>query len=389
MQQKLNLNKSLVISTQKEPLNKEQQAFNKLVKQIEKLRLETKKVSMVLDVQLMYYSEHLHPLEQQMIAQNKVLILCYYDIYSNPKFLTKNEIKTLKELMVVELENHFKINENPDETLKNIFEKISGKSFDKLEEEAFEEMKQGMGNMFDRFGFDMDLSDLHKDMDPSEMALKMAEMESAYQDKLSEDQQNRQQRRKTAKQLLQEEKERLMEEARKKNISTIYRQLAKIFHPDLEQDETRKAEKEILMKQLTIAYENKDLHTLLRLELEWINKEEERSTELTTEKLKIYNAVLKEQVQELKQEINMIKMHPRYQPLNTYLDWYEEDIVKINLHDKKAELQMEIDNVEQTVYLLQGSGGLKQTKDTIRAFKIQQTRHPQDNLFDKMFEDFF
>ena len=42
---------------------------------------------------------------------------------------------------------------------------------------------------------------------------------------------------------------------------------------DLEPDEELKAGKEELMKQLTVAYENNDHHALLRLELEWLQKE--------------------------------------------------------------------------------------------------------------------
>lgn len=382
-------NKALIISSQKQPLTKEQQAFNKLVKQIEKLRQETQKVTEVLDDKLKYYTEHLHPLEQVLTEQHKELILCYFDIYSNQKFLTKNERNTLKKLIVQELESHFKINENPDEALKKMYEQITGKSFDKLTEEGFEEMKKEMANVFESFGFDMDLSKMHKDMSEEDMARTMAEMQSAYQEKINENEQNTQQRRKTARQLQQEEKERLMEEARNKNISSIYRQLAKAFHPDLEQDEMRKAEKEILMKQLTIAYENKDLHTLLRLELDWIHKEEERAAELTGEKLKIYNAVLKEQVQELKQEIHMIKIHPRYQPISKYLNWFDDDIVKINLPLKKDQLGSEINSMKKSIKTLKGPGTLKEIKEVIWLFKEQQKQQPFDNMLDKMFEDFF
>jgi septum formation inhibitor MinC len=388
--QKENLqNKALIISSQKQPLNKEQQAFNKLVKQIEKLRLETQKVTVVLDDKLKYYSEHLHPLEQDLTEIDKELLLCYFDIYSNQKFLTKNEKGTLKQLIVQELESHFKMTENPDEALKKMFEQTTGKSFDKLAEEGFEEMKKEMGSMFESFGFDMDLSNMHKDMSQEEIARTMAEMQSAYQEKITESEQNRQQRRKTPRQLQQEEKERLMEEARSKNISSIYRQLAKAYHPDLEQDEMRKAEKEILMKQLTIAYENKDLHTLLRLELDWIHKEEERATELTGEKLKIYNAVLKEQVQELKQEIHMIKMHPRYQPISKYMDWFEEDIVRINLYLKKDLLNNDLNFMKKSITTLKGPGALKEIKEIITQFKHRQKKQPFDNMLDEMFAEFF
>jgi hypothetical protein len=57
---------------------------------------------------------------------------------------------------------------------------------------------------------------------------------------------------------------------------------------------------------------------LLRLEISWIQKEENNPDKLSDEKLKRYNEVLKEQVQELEYEINMLLEHSRYQPLQKF-----------------------------------------------------------------------
>jgi len=65
-------------------------------------------------------------------------------------------------------------------------------------------------------------------------------------------------------------------------------------HPDLEQDAERRRQKETVMQELTAAYRNHDLHTLLRLELEWIRREECDLDRMTEEKLAIYNSVFKE-----------------------------------------------------------------------------------------------
>ena len=46
--------------------------------------------------------------------------------------------------------------------------------------------------------------------------------------------------------------------------------LAKMLHSDLETDETLKLEREELMKKVTAAYQDKDLNTLLKLEIEII-----------------------------------------------------------------------------------------------------------------------
>jgi hypothetical protein len=104
------------------------------------------------------------------------------------------------------------------------------------------------------------------------------------------------------------------EQLRKKSITAIYRQLAKILHPDLERDAARRERKVVLMQELTTAYRSSDLHTLLRLELEWIHGEAGLAR-LTDETLTTYNQILRDQVKALEQELWHLSRHPRYLPL--------------------------------------------------------------------------
>lgn len=67
------------------------------------------------------------------------------------------------------------------------------------------------------------------------------------------------------------------------------------------------------MQQLISAYQANDLHTLLRLELEWIEGEADNSQRLSEEKLAVYNAVLREQVRHLEDQYEGLPLDPRYQ----------------------------------------------------------------------------
>jgi hypothetical protein len=49
------------------------------------------------------------------------------------------------------------------------------------------------------------------------------------------------------------------------NIKTLYRQLARTHHPDLERDPTAQQHKMTLMQRITEAYEANDLYALLQL----------------------------------------------------------------------------------------------------------------------------
>src|SRR5438477_11448234 len=84
---------------------------------------------------------------------------------------------------------------------------------------------------------------------------------------------------------------RAAEELRKRSIANIYKQLARVLHPDFERDGERQKEKVELMQELTEAYRQNDLHTLLRLEMQWIENEGGNVAQLTEEKLGVYNEV--------------------------------------------------------------------------------------------------
>jgi curved DNA-binding protein CbpA len=99
--------------------------------------------------------------------------------------------------------------------------------------------------------------------------------------------------------------------ARRRTIGAIYKQLAKVLHPDLEPDPEKRGEKLALMQQLTAAYRNEDLPSLLRLELEWLHREEGDLDRLTEEELKIYNAVLREQAGERQAGVRPLQLGSR------------------------------------------------------------------------------
>lgn len=171
--------------------------------------------------------------------------------------------------------------------------------------------------------------------------------------------------------------------ARTKNISSIYRQLAKAFHPDLEQDEELKLEKEHLMKELTAAYEKNDLHTLLRLEIFWIKKEENNPDKLSDDKLKIYNEALKEQVQELEDEIDVLSEHPRYEPLQKFA-MFPHQLATVNVERERQQIEDTLEDITASLTTLKRSDkeALAEVKNIIQ---VQQ----HYSKYEKDFEVFF
>lgn len=120
------------------------------------------------------------------------------------------------------------------------------------------------------------------------------------------------------------------------SIRSIYISLVKKLHPDREPDETEKARKTEIVKQLTEAYEKKDLISLLLLQSEHqLNKDKELKD------LKAYNQILEEQVASLEEE---------YSALYAYLgneSFVTEKSLKKMIKSKKKELNQYLTQEQQ------------------------------------------
>ena len=374
----------IINKQQKQVLSKQQQTFNKLVKKIEKLRQELEQTNNILTRKLDLYIKHVYPLDQQLTSLRKEVVKLLYNFYINKKLLSIKQKESLRKVIVTQLSNILGSESGePDDELKKIFKAVEGISYEKASEEGFDAMKNEMAEMFEEYGFDMDLDDINSKMTEEEMIKKMIEMQEQLKQQAETKQQKHYSTRKTKKQIEKEEREKLVEEARTKSISSIYRQLAKAFHPDLEQDEELKLEKEHQMKELTGAYEKNDLHTLLRLEISWIQKEENNPDKLSDEKLKIYNEALKEQVTELEAELDMLVKHPRYQPLQKYaISPYM--LKNLNVEKEKLEVENSIKEITESIIILK-SGSKEAIAEIKEIIQIQQNHERYNAHFNSFF----
>jgi hypothetical protein len=255
-----------VVAQPNRPLTPAQKAFNRLVAQVEELRNKLEKETRRLDKALAFYGEHIHPRVKRYAAVRKELVRALADFLRKDRLKDRGDRRALGKLIAEQLDRILQEDgpiQEPD--LRALFERVNGVSYEAMEREEIDEMRSTMESMFADFGLNIDLSDLRADMSPEEAAAKMAEMSEAVRQKMEEEKTDFERRghRKTKKQLQREERMRLAEEARSKTIASIYKQLAKVLHPDLEQDEEQRQRKVSLMQELTAAYRDNDLHTLL------------------------------------------------------------------------------------------------------------------------------
>ena len=314
-------------------LSKNQEAFNKLTKRIEKLQHEIENKQLQLDLAMKLFSTEVQESKAGITTQRRELIIVLWENYSTKK-LAKHDQRHLKEIIREHLQHLLmELGTEPDAVIKEIFEQLEGDNYDEMLELEKEKARNGMADELKKMKVDLTDVDIN---DADALAKKLYETkrnhfeeQSKMNDKFEKQQTNK---KKSAKQLEAEKLQQEVDALKQKNISTIYKQLAKLFHPDLEQDEHLKLEKEILMKELTVAYEAKNLHALLTLELKWIHKENEHLEKLTEEKLAVYLQILKEQVQELEYEKDELIHHPQYAVLVEQFGWdvrrYPVQIVK-------------------------------------------------------------
>jgi hypothetical protein len=330
------------------PLTKGQRTFNRLIARINNLRLKLADTARDLDRALAYHGEHLRPREIREEALRKELIRVLLPFLSGP-LKKKRDRQTLRSVLRVQLDALLQRGPLQEEDLRAAFKKVHGLSIEEAEKQGMDGMRSALDAMFDDLGVDIDLSDLRSNMTEAEMAAKIAEMDYEFE-RAQETARDGGNVPKSKKQIAREERERKSEELRKRSIATIYRQLAKVLHPDLEQDPRRREEKSILMQKLTAAYRENDLHTILGLELEWIHREEGDISRLTEEKIGIYNEILKEQVAELELELEELPCHPRYQPIVVYGPFGIE--VKTDSESQARELDELIATMERSLELL-------------------------------------
>ena len=370
----------------KQKLSKNQEAFNKLTQKIERLQKDIKKQQLQFDLALKIYGNELYPAQLRVLEKRYKLIIVLWDIYNGNR-LSKPNQRHLKNVLQFHLCEYFEQTETePDEILRDIFSGIESISYEKMMQDEKEKQAAQLKKMFKKVKVDMRGVDME---DEAAVAKKIAEAKQkieVMQEKDDERERLRYAKKsKTARQAEYEKTQQAVAEMKQKNISTIYKQLAKLFHPDLEQDAERKTEKEILMKELITAYESKNLHALLTLELRWIHKENDHLESLTEEKLAIYLQILKEQARGLEQEKNNIFQHPQYSALANRFGFsvqkYPVQIVRQQVENTNEVAQ----NFENDIADFESDLALRHVNEMIKQWKQKKQNLNEEEEMLKMF----
>ncbi|MDF1547215.1 MAG: hypothetical protein P1P88_05305 [Bacteroidales bacterium] len=308
-------NKLIISKKGKAQLSKNQILFNKLTKRIENLEQSIDKETEKCEALLKFHGAKIQPALVKTANLRFDLAMSLADVSYQYKF-GKNQLAKINDTILDLCTKAFQfIIPSPEqEAFYNNWSQTSYK-----EELEYQE-KETKETVFDflnfMFGMDIDPdTPMDTDEDINNLYQKMGEQFGGFEEP--------RERKKTKKQLQREELAKAEEAIQKKSIRSIYITLAKVLHPDTEKDPVLKLEKEELMKKVTVAFEEKDLTTLLKLEMEWVHKETEHLETLSDDKLKIYISALKQQVAELEQKKYSISQNPRYSDIVPFLSYSE------------------------------------------------------------------
>ncbi|HTE14939.1 MAG TPA: J domain-containing protein [Burkholderiales bacterium] len=349
---------SIASGTIKSQLSKGQKTFNTLIRQIEQGRSRLAAWEIAIPRYQQKHASELQPLIESA-QQLEIKTVHALDQVHDQNGLTNIERRKIATVIARRAEALLAVYD--DSALKALYNKHSGLDYDEVQAEEQVRLKTALE---DALGidlgddFDMSSPDRFTEQAEAHIRKKRAEEDAARQAR----QESRAERKKSPKQLAMEAREQADEQQLRQSIRDIYRKLASALHPDRETDPQECERKTALMQKVNQAYDKNNLLQLLELQLELEQIDQHHINNVSEERLKHYNKILREQLTELKHEILRVESGfvAQYQ-----FDPYEEPdpntimqhlaiavaSVKMDLHDLKKDLHAFEDSKRLKVWL--------------------------------------
>ncbi|MEI7928458.1 MAG: hypothetical protein WCH40_07910 [Verrucomicrobiales bacterium] len=344
-----------ISAANKQALSPAQVEFNKRMKALEKERANHERQRARLDKELHLCTTELMPLVEASNRAERELIFAAVKARTSLK-LTPKRNKWLGDLISGKaadlLADPTGLSPEEIDQLEALIKELGPSFLDEerreMDMEEFDELRDFMEDMARQAGVELDLSGIDLQGDPVEVDRQFRERFDAAEGTFQKANQGTaasgKRKRKPSKAEL--ERERLREEveaAKSRDLKSLYKQLAKVLHPDLETDPVLRAHKENWMKRLNTAQANGDLRDMLAIEMEWLGEEAGNLAKASDEKLRIYSMVLKEQLEDLREQTVMLIHEPQYHTIMRFTGPYgvlrNPALTKRDLLDERSRLE--------------------------------------------------
>ncbi|MCF2502302.1 hypothetical protein L0663_02845 [Dyadobacter sp. CY107] len=272
----------LHINERKNVLNKRQKEFNQLSEKIEELDRLIPELESAYDQMIQRIPTDLDPLVKEYQEYRVEIVHIMDRTYSADLFrkIYQDKLAYLITEGAYDLIAHYGF-----EDLKPVFNKYSQVDIETLlaEERAKAEKITDPAFLLESEGAKepIEYENFHDLPEEEKQRIKAGQREERLAKRIQE-----------AKQLAEQQKT-------TKSVRTVYMDLVKAFHPDLEKDEAEKLRKTDIMQQVTQAYQENNLLKLLKLQIELDRIDQDELENLSKNQLNYYNKVLKQQVEEL------------------------------------------------------------------------------------------
>jgi hypothetical protein len=280
---------------------KKQQRFSKLVKEVARLKDAVRAWSLA-QPELARRAAECMRLAADHRAALAELVRVLDRSYSH-RSLTRQERRYLRELLC-EMARDLLMAGGGLDDLKAIYNRHTRGDFDA--EAAQEDAMQvrAIKSVLEQAGFDFAGADIRS----------VSDLEDAFHaraDEMNREAERRQhqagartsRRKKSAREVAAEIRRESEQAQVGKALQEVYRKLAIALHPDREPDPEERARKTVLMQQINVAYDHKDLLQLLELQLRFEQIDEAQIGTLAEDRLERYNRLLADQAAQLKEEL--------------------------------------------------------------------------------------
>ncbi|OGT21966.1 MAG: molecular chaperone DnaJ [Gammaproteobacteria bacterium RBG_16_57_12] len=315
----------------------------------------------------------LEPLKKTLSEHQAQMVLLLDRLFTSHKF-THAQQEKLAHLICETCDELINLHQRDD--LKPLYNKYGADDFDEHAQETEDMATNFLKTMMEEaFGVELGGDEFDFDpRDPHGAAERLAEKIKQRQERAEA---ARPKRKKTAKQLAKEARE--QEETAKvsKSIQAVYRQLVAALHPDREPDPAERERKTELMQKVTVAYGNKDLLQLLELQLAVEQIDQDKLNNIAEDRLKHYNKILQNQLDELREEVMLMEMQIGRQLQVAPFEVLSPKRVTLMLKDDIRHLQGEIARLKRDLQQFQD---VRQLKQWLKGYRIPEPE------FDPFFE---
>ncbi len=355
------------------PLSKGQKLFNSLIQKIEKSRAQLAEWEAANTRFHSKYATAVMPLLKN-VEELQVKLVYRLDQAGDQPGLSKSERRKLS-CMIAENAQDILLTRD-DAAIKDIFNKHSDVDYDDIGAADQAGLKSALEDVLG-FEFDDDV-DLKSQEDLLAHAQKKLLEAQAREDAENEAGQARQAtRKKSPKQLAAEAREHAEAQQLRQSIREIYRKLASALHPDREPDARERERKTALMQRVNQAYDKNNLLLLLQLQLELEQIDQAHINNVSEDRLKHYNKILREQLSELQHEIARIESGFAEQAMLDPFAAITPDSVMRNLNAEISNLKRAIRDMQRDLLAF---ADVQKIKAWLKTFRVSRKRDAFDDF---------